>query len=193
MASLDIQQHNSQSYSPRTFANAAGAEWTVAFASDFTTSGERLTKKAAGARYVPINIGGDPVAAARVLYKALRASNARSLNVAGNGIYTLSKDGWSQLGVNRWVYQVLAKVHEHWPLNSIRSGGQTGVDIAGVAAAYALGIAALALFPKGYLQRGTDKVDREHTEPEIRALILGLAADLAREGNSSGSACDLQQ
>jgi hypothetical protein len=175
---LTVQAHLSASYSPRTYANAQAADLTAAFAVDFDTAGERLTRKAAKERYIAIPFGGDPVDAARALYRALRQHDAHTLNIAGNGIYTLSHAGWDQSAVNTWVYAVLATVAAHWPLTFVRSGGQTGVDIAGVAAAHALGIEAMALLPKGYLQRGTDKIDRQNTGFAIREQIEGFAREL---------------
>lgn len=176
---LQILEHTSSSYGPRTYVNAKSAELTVAFAADFTTAGERLTHKAAGDRYLSIPLEEDPLQAARVLYKALRDGGAHTLNVAGNGIYTLARHGWTQERVNAYLYAVLAKVHEHWPLHHVRSGGQTGVDLAGVVAAYALGIDAEALLPKGFVQRGTDKVDRAVGEAGVRAQVESGAAVLA--------------
>lgn len=175
---LNVQAHLSASYAPRTYANADAADLTVAFAVDFNTAGERLTRKAAKERYIAIPFGGDTVEAARALYRALRQHDAHVLNIAGNGIYTLSHAGRDQSAVNAWVYAVLAKVAAHWPLTFVRSGGQTGVDIAGVAAAHALGIEAMALLPKGYLQRGTDKIDRQNTGFAIRGQIEGYAREL---------------
>lgn len=159
-ALLTVQEHTSSSYAPRTYANALNADLTVAFAVDFTTAGERLTHKAAQARYHAIPLAGEPIVAARSLYRAMRLHNARTLNIAGNGIYTLSQVGsWSQESVS-----------------------QTGVDIAGVAAAHALGLDALALLPRGYRQRHTDKRDREHSQTEIRAQIEHYAKQLVDGG-----------
>lgn len=168
---LTIQAHSSASYAPRTYANAQDSDLTVALAVDFSTAGERLTHKAAGDRYLGLLLGGDPIAAARRLYVELRRRDVRHLNIAGNGIYTLAKGGWSQGQVNQWLYQMLGAIAPHWPLRLVRSGGQTGVDIAGLVAAHALGLDTLALLPSGYLQRGEDGVDRSHAEGEIRALI----------------------
>ena len=182
-ALLTVQEHTSSSYAPRTYANALNADLTVAFAVDFTTAGERLTHKAAQARYHAIPLAGEPIVAARSLYRAMRLHNARTLNIAGNGIYTLSQVGsWSQESVNQWVFAVLQKVAAHWPLTHVRSGGQTGVDIAGVAAAHALGLDALALLPRGYRQRHTDKRDREHSQAEIHAQIEHYAKQLVDGG-----------
>ncbi len=93
---LDIQPHSSKSYSHRTYTNAAGAGLTVAFAIDFATAGEKLTHKAAGARYAAIHLGSDALIAARQLYRQLRQHNSCTLNVAGNGIYTLAQHGFDQ-------------------------------------------------------------------------------------------------
>jgi len=180
VARVEVGEHGSASYSPRTYANAKGADLTVAFAVDFSTAGEKLTHKAAGDRYVGIDLSLEPIQAARRLYRALHAHDAYTLNVAGNGIYTLAQHGWSQERINRYVYEVMAKVHEHWPLKHVRSGGQTGVDMAGVTAAHALGIDALALLPKGFIQRSSDRVDRQMSEAEIRSQVLAGAAELVR-------------
>lgn len=51
------------------------------------------------------------------------------------------------------------------------SGGQTGVDIAGIVAAQALRIDAVATLPKGYLQRFEDRIDRNMTEEAVREQI----------------------
>ena len=51
---MKIIENKSSSYAPRTFANAKSADLTIAFAIDFGTAGEQLTKKAAGQRYVAV-------------------------------------------------------------------------------------------------------------------------------------------
>lgn len=175
---LTIIEHSSPKYGPRTYANAGAADLTVAFAVDFSTFGEKATHKAAGLRYVGIPLSGDWLQGARLLYRAMRGHNAKSLNVAGNGIYTLDQRGWTQAQANEYVYRAIAKVHEHWPIESIRSGGQTGIDIAGLVAARVLGIPATGLLPKGFLQRTADKVDRCMTEADIRAQIDTGAAEI---------------
>ncbi len=175
---IEVLQHRSGSYGPRTFENAKGADLTVAFATDFSTAGEKLTAKAAGDRYLAIPLATGPLEAARMLFRACRAQHVKTLNVAGNGIYTLAKHGWTQQRTDEHVYRVLAKVHEHWALSHVRSGGQTGIDLAGVTAGYALGIPVTALLPCGFKQRYEDKADRCHSEEEIRAQIVSGAARL---------------
>ena len=100
------------------------------------------------------------------------------LNVAGNGIYTLAPQGWSQESLNKHLHEILERVHTHWPLTRVISGGQTGVDLAGVTAAHALGIPVAATLPKGYLQRALDNVDREQSEAIVVDQIASGAAQL---------------
>jgi hypothetical protein len=174
-----VLEHTSSSYAPRTYANARGADLTVAFAVNFETAGERLTHKASAGRYIGIPLEFEPIEAARLLYKAMRGYQARSLNIAGNGIYTLAQHGWNQEQANEYVHAVLAQVHQFWTIEKIRSGGQTGIDIAGVTAAYALGISATALLPRGFIQRGVDKRDVTFSSDQIREQVHQYAARLA--------------
>lgn len=168
---LEVLEHASGSYPPRTRENASKADLTVAFAVDFDTHGERLTRKAAGTRYVAISLDSDPIEAARILYAALRRFQATTLNVAGNSLPTLLGRGWTQARADQFVLDVLATCSKHWKLDSIRSGGQTGIDLAGVTAACILGIPAIALLPKGFLQRGADNKDFTQDAQSVRRQI----------------------
>lgn len=170
-------------------ANAQGADLTVAFAADYTSAGERLTASASGNRYVAIPLGTDPVTAARALYRALRQHKVSTLNIAGNGLHTLSKHGWDQSKVNEWVYRVLAIVLPHWPLERVRTGGQLGVDMAGGIAARALGIDVLLFFPKGLRQRGADGQDFNNTAISIMRQVeeaLGLLGSVSLDDPFDG-------
>jgi len=166
-----INEHPARTYPPRTRENAQRADLTVAFAVDFNSAGERLTRKAAGDKYLAIALETPAVVAARVLYRTLRERNARALNIAGNAIVTLEKHGWTQARANRHLFETLKLCHEHWPIHSIRSGGQTGIDLAGLIAGHALGIEVAALLPKGFIQRHPDNVDRAHTQADVLAQI----------------------
>jgi hypothetical protein len=169
---LTIVEHKSSSYAPRTWHNAKTADLTVAFAVDFTTHGEKLTHKAAGARYLGLHLEDDPLLSARRLYVAMKTHRVSTLNVAGNGIYTLSKHGVWQRTVNLCVFSILQKVHEFYPIKKIISGGQTGVDLAGGVAGVALGIDVEMTLPGGFRQRHEDGVDVNHTEAEIREQVM---------------------
>lgn len=168
---MKFAEHKSEKYRPRTIHNAKSADLTVAFAVDFTTHGEKLTKDAAGEKYIAIDLGMDIREAAKALYIDCRDRGVKVLNVAGNGEYTTNEHGWSQSRTNVWVYQVLALVHKHLPFEMLISGGQTGVDFAGGVAAEALGIPGVMTFPKGYLQRTLTVYALTQTESAVRATF----------------------
>ena len=177
---LSIKEHASSSYPPRTKENAALSDLTVAFAFDFTTAGEKLTRKAAAGKYMGFSFD-EPVTEVAVQIReklARRSLKKPILNIAGNGIYTCIKKGWVQDAVNTHVFRVVSLVHRRYPLSKIISGGQTGVDLAGIVAAVALGIDASILMPKGFKQRDAfDQdmyLDKDMIRSEIKAGIVNL-------------------
>ena len=179
---LKISQTTQATYPPRTAINAKSSDLTVAIAVDFTSRGEEITKKLAGENYLAIHIDENPLDAARNLYRELRKRNARTLNVAGNSIVTFAEYGWTQEMINERTYAIVAKVHEHWTIEFLRSGGQTGTDLAGGVAAVALGIPAEMTFPAGLLQRHDAKKDTTHTEQEIIEQVMAGVNALQKNG-----------
>jgi hypothetical protein len=175
---MKVLAHSSPKYPPRTEHNAKSADLTVAWAEDFDSAGERLTKKLAGEKYLATHLSTDPVQAARLLYKQCRDRGVRVLNIAGNGIYSLSDKGWSQGTLNFWVWQVLSLVHKHYPLEMVISGGQTGVDFAGGVAAEVLGLNPVMTFPKGFLQRTLTVNHFTQTEANVMAEVERQVEDL---------------
>jgi len=170
---LTIKEHSSEKYTPRTYYNATSADLTFALATDLSTAGEKCTKKAAGNKYLGVEyVHQEDIVIARLLYKDLRRRNAKTLNIAGNGIYTLCKQGLTQGDINRIIYNIINLVHIHWPIEKIYTGGQTGVDIAGAVAGYALEIETEVTLPKGFIQRFEDGKDRQMTEFNIRNQIV---------------------
>ncbi len=182
-----VQEHTSAKYTPRTYFNAKAGDITVAFAVDLKTAGELLTHKAAGDKYIGFLLTEDTQAIdlARQLYKFMKLKNAKTLNIAGNGIYTLSRHNCSQEHINNFVCDVIEKVHQYWKIEKIFTGGQTGVDLAGAVVASYLNIDALITLPKGYIQRFEDKVDREHTKEQIEQQIEYWASKLNISSNNT--------
>jgi Circularly permutated YpsA SLOG family len=178
---LEIYAHPKASYAARTRYNAEVSDLTAAFALDFTTSGELMTKRAAGNKLIEIPLTLEWIEAARVLWKALRHRDAHTLNIAGNGLSTLALHGWSEGRINAFVYMVVAKVAEHWSITKIVSGGQTGADIASLVAAVALQIPAIGTLPHGFRQRDEHGNDHCHTEATIHAQVGRGVAALAAE------------
>ncbi|MNY06814.1 putative molybdenum carrier [compost metagenome] len=173
---MNLKEHKSSSYAPRTYHNAAQGI-TLAIAVDFKTAGEKLTHKAAGGKIVQIDYFNtlDKLYPSRALYSMLKKHDCRVVNVAGNGIYTLQKKGVSQEDINAYVYNILKLVNEHWKIDKVVSGGQTGADIAGLVAAYKLGIPLEGTWPKGYKMRFEDGEDVEMHPDNIKQMIIDYA------------------
>lgn len=180
---ITIEASTESGYRPRTLYNAQSSDLTLAFAADFSTAGELLTKKAAGPnKYVAINLLTDSVdAAVARIYNQVVMSNASVLNIAGNGIYTLSEFGISQYKANQYVFEVLSRLHEKSPISMIKSGGQTGIDIAGLVAGAVIGVPVKGTLPPNFVQRHQDKKDTPHTSEDIVNQILAGAEVIKKE------------
>lgn len=164
-------------YSQRTRENAEAedVDFTFAFAMDFKTAGEIATARYAGDSLVRIPLvlkegGGldmSPESVERcvsVVKKSLPdeffKGESCGLNISGNGLYTLSRYGISQEDIDRFVTSVGKRlVDSGMRIVSVRSGGQTGADEAGIAMAMALGVPATVHAPNGWCFRGADGVD----------------------------------
>lgn len=168
---ITIVEHKSPYYGPRTWHNAAQGI-TLAYAIDHNTAGEKLTQKAAGQKIVMVDAKDhNDLQAARDLYRMLRKHECHVVNVAGNGIYTFAKHGFGQVNVNDAIRNILATVQEHWRIDHVVSGGQSGADIAGLIAATHIGIDCTGTWPKGYKMRFEDGKDVNHTKGEIMGII----------------------
>lgn len=169
------------SYLARTQFNANKSDLTVACAIDFTTQGERCTENVAGERYLRLTLNTSSLASARILYRALEKYQVQSLNVAGNGMHTLATRRISQRRVNLWLHDVLALVHAYHPIALLRSGGQTGVDIAAAVVGPKLNISTEINFPKGYKHRLADGLDVLQTLEEVTQSIELMRQDLIED------------
>jgi len=154
---IKFLQHSSPKYPPRTFENAS-ADATIAFAFDFNTPGEKLTKEAVktqGKIYLHVDVRSEPSVTGR-LHIANQLINASTLNIAGNQLCTIIKNGYTQHQTDESVYRYLGEILElrskqtALDIQLIRSGGQSGFDEAGLKAAARLGIPALCLCPQGW-------------------------------------------
>jgi len=172
---LSIHEHRSSSYASRTEHNVNAADLTVAFAVDFETPGERLTRRLAGLRYIALPLSLPPEEAAAKLLRHAKGLAVNTLNVAGNGLETLTDSRWTQEAANAWVHAVLSTVHKAFPLGRIVSGGQTGIDLAAAAAGVALGVPSEMTLPLGFRQRGADGADQNHTYAEIERQVYDAA------------------
>lgn len=132
------------SYPSRTRENANWSDITIALAQDFNTAGEKLTKNAAKNKYVSSILSTESNNASEIaenLYNQIKSKGKvdnLKINIAGNGIYSMSQN---QAYYNDLVTQILEELQNKGvTIAEIRSGGQTGIDEAGIIAAQRLGI-----------------------------------------------------
>jgi hypothetical protein len=172
---LSLSATQDQGYRYRTDMNTKKSDLTLACAHDYNTAGERLTAKLAGSKYLAIPTSMSSSEAANRLLQECRKRSVKTLNIAGNGIYTFAKVPLSQEEINQWLYDILKIVHSSHPLISIRSGGQSGMDTAGLVAALALNIPAIGLYPANFLRRNVDNKDYFSTPEQISDELYAQA------------------
>jgi len=172
---ITLIEDSSTSYRARTLINANNADITISFAYDFETAGEKLTKSAAGKKYIAIDKNQCHKTAAGNISWVLGLRDCATLNIAGNGIYTLAKYGVTQNLANLYVYRVIQELSQLYKIDSIRSGGQTGIDTAGLVAGIALNIDVIGLYPKGFKRRNSNGVDFLSNEEQIRKELLEMS------------------
>lgn len=162
---LTFQEELSYGYKSRTIKNAS-ADATIAFAIDFTTAGEILTKDSVinqNKKYIPIHLTEIKNSITpSLIIDELNSCEAKTLNIAGNGLYTM-KGKYTQNEIDVLTFNLLEEVLLSPLLKNkiilIRSGGQSGFDEAGIKAAIKLGIESLVLAPKGWVFRDINGVD----------------------------------
>lgn len=175
-SNIIFEEEQTSGYRSRTIKNAS-ADATIAIAADFNSAGERLTKSSVLSQkklYLPVSTdvfasSTEVAMAAGIIAKQLNSlpQSVISLNIAGNGIYTL-KGKLSQKGVDEFTYELLNEVikrlNENKVIGSIRTGGQTGFDEAGAKAGMRLGIPTKILAPKGWVFRDVSGKDISNQE-----------------------------
>lgn len=184
-------------YRGRTIENAS-ADATIAFAINFNTVGEKLTRKsvlAQGKKYIPIDVSTGlefTLETVEVVVEELNSIKAKTLNIAGNGIYNL-QGRFTQPQIDTFVYTFLKSVLTNSqlinPVVKIQTGGQTGFDEAGAKAGIKLGIPTTIIAPKGYGFRNIKGVDifdeklfkerflNSHEEPISDNIICGFTGN----------------
>lgn len=157
---ITFKEHYISGYKARTYENAK-ADATIAIATDFRTPGEICTKnavKSQGKIYESVMLNN--LTKDKALWIGGSILSCKTINIAGNGIYTLIKQGISQEKLDQMIYDFLNSVfyYSNKPL-TLYSGGQTGIDEAGLKAAVKLNIPAICIAPKGWLFRDINGKD----------------------------------
>lgn len=158
---ITFQEHTETGYAMRTWDNARLSDLTIAFAIDFTTPGEILTRKAAYGKCEQISIldllKDDNIPAYYIIEK-YHVPHIKHLNIAGAGIYNLKKV-LNQEVVDQLIFHFIKNLHVNMDGFSIRSGGQSGVDEAALKAGDKLGLETTCLAPKHWMFRGINGKD----------------------------------
>jgi len=150
-------EEKSRGYKVRTIKNAS-ADVTIAMAIDFNSAGEKLTKQSVifqKKKYIPIRLNTLQITDELVnsIIEELNLIKAKTINIAGNGLYTF-KNIYNQEQLDKYVHELLSKVLLSNKLvnkiETIRSGGQTGIDESGAKAGIKLNIPTIVLAPKGW-------------------------------------------
>lgn len=170
---------NNNNYRQRTIDNIDNSDLTIHFASDFNTPGEKLTKNEAlkKDKYLAIQLRDNEYSDNSIKEKVTKIINHLknknlskkldnlNLNIAGNGIYTLIKYNIDQKFINDLIYKYIKELQNQGiKINSIRSGGQTGVDEAGIIAGKKLGIPTIVHTTSDYKFRDVNNNDISNEE-----------------------------
>lgn len=159
---ISFEQSSATGYRGRTIENVRSADVTLQFAVDYTSAGERLTSSTVGQLGKPsVQVDmNQPIDYTSIARRVAEISGGKpiSINVAGNGIYTV-KGKFTQQEFDSILEKTLAEILKSTQITEVRSGGQTGADEAGVKAAAKLGIKAKVLAPSGYKFRNIEGID----------------------------------
>lgn len=171
-----LEEDQDAGYTARTEINAREADVTFAIAINFESAGEKLTKSAAlkyKKLYIPVSPFGDIVDKSNKIVEKINQhfDNKKiiTFNIAGNGIYTL-KGALTQEQCDDFTYNLLFLIVNHphlkTKIKSIRSGGQTGFDEAGIKAGIKLKLDTIAYYPRGYRIRDLES-DKTQTREQV--------------------------
>lgn len=172
-----IMEDSARNYAHRTWANAAWSDITLAFATDFSSPGEITTRRAAGDKYARYQLtrnlkrmiifNQDGEREAKKIAKIIRnhtcyKEDGIRLNIAGNGLVTLLKTGVDTQTVAAFISNIFtACLDEGVKILEVRSGGQSGVDEAGIIAAQRNKMKCSILAPKGFRWRDSKGNEKE--------------------------------
>lgn len=159
---ITFQEHSETGYAMRTWDNARLSDLTIAFAIDFTTPGEILTRKAAYGKYFAVEFNlllTDINKAVHNVIIKMIAGKIKSLNIAGNGIYSLKQLCSQEFVDGRLLLFFTILILNYGKDFSIRSGGQTGVDEAALKAGDKLNLQTTCLAPKNWMFRDINGTD----------------------------------
>ena len=158
---LIFEECNKKGYAPRTAQNILETHGTLAIAVDFDSAGEKLTHRLCEKYkkpYLAIRpTGPETILNVEKVGNWIIQNKIEKLNIAGNGIYTFSKHNpaITQNACNVYMSMLLESILNKFDitLDLIQSGGQTGIDEAGIMAGISLNIPCKIVAPNGWTFR----------------------------------------
>ena len=165
-------------YPQRTKENADWSDVTIDFTESNGSSG--ATQKWAGNKYVHFQLHneGEPAYDAQEILDAIKKAGLPTenikLNIAGSEIGKLRG---SQAAYNNEITRLIKGLLDLGvTIQEIRSGGQTGIDEAGIIAAKRLGITASVHASKGWVFRDKDGKDNPGKEAFMERFLEGRSS-----------------
>lgn len=170
---ISFEEDTDYGYKGRTIKNAS-ADVTIAFAVDFNSAGEKLTKKSVleqNKLYLPVDLmklTSKEIFNETSKFLAIAIKNLKlpeiTLNIAGNGLYTLRNTIiTNQKTIDYYIFMILKEMcfnlEGDVKITLLRSGGQSGADESGIKAGFKLGIPTYVLAPKGWVYRDEKGID----------------------------------
>ena len=132
-------------------ANINEADGVFGLGTNFKTKDEKVVEERAGKenKWYGIKLGKKASAPKNLtpsqdsidqIVKNLSQMKGNVINIVGNDIAELAKEGYSQADIDKYIYNILKEVVKQFPISKIISNGQTGVAEASIKAAKKLGI-----------------------------------------------------
>lgn len=145
-------------------ANINEANAVFGLGTDFTTKDEKHVQQTSAKKnkWYGVKLGSKQDApkgfkpsadAINQMVKNLSAMPGGVVNVIGNDMAQLAKEGYTQADIDKYVYNILSEVVKQYPISKIISNGQTGVAEASIKAAKKLGIPVKIRAFQGYQLR----------------------------------------
>jgi hypothetical protein len=176
---ITFTEHHTPGYPARTKENVLRADLTIAIALDFKTRGEVLTRQICedfkkhylDVAFYPTSLGNSAIESFVTKLNSIH-TDFINLNIAGNGIYALPTE---QKACDYFVFELLKRIQSHPAFSkdfiTVRSGGQTGIDEAGIYAAERLQMPTMVLAPRGWMFRNKAGVD-VYSEAEFKKRFV---------------------
>jgi hypothetical protein len=158
-AAITFVECSKAGYPARTAINVQETDGTLLLAADSSTPGEKLTRKLCEEHKKPcmviaISLDLKLDKTPKDVEEWINTKGIATLNIAGNCITRFPRRVL-QADLNKLLTDLLTGL----ALVRIQSGGQTGIDEAGIMAGLALKVQTKVVAPKGWMFRGRDGKD----------------------------------